>query len=385
MILTHENWSLGYEQILRDARTASSFSGTAAGMDTHSVLLLVAPTTDALCAAKIVTHMLRSDEIPHTLLPCYTQEDLRLELRKHTQQHGDTCVSAIICLDCGASVNLIHAMGAEGADTVTASNTKVYCIDSHRPVHLANVYAGLDVVLYLEHGEDLVSDGDDLSGNEDSDEDALSGNEDSDSDGGSSIGVGYGYESRRGLGNEDEGEEEWSENETSISAAKWKLDETAETTSIMTEDNDDNSYDDSMRPSMHDDDDMKDAVEDGDEDSVDDDASLEGEEDPQQGFKPFEREQDTFIEQSRSRRRRRRRREGDNDIDKNATNRLTQQEQYMERKQRIRSYYSTTYYGAPVSFVAWNLCSTLRFGSSGDLLWYSCVGKFDIFLTRLDE
>ena len=52
------------------------------------------------------------------------------------------------------------------------------------------------------------------------------------------------------------------------------------------------------------------------------------------------------------------------------------QQYVLERKQKIEGYYSTTYYGAPVSFVAWNLCSSLRFGNVGDLLWYGCVGMF---------
>ena len=51
-----------------------------------------------------------------------------------------------------------------------------------------------------------------------------------------------------------------------------------------------------------------------------------------------------------------------------------------ERKEKIQKYYATTYNGIPVSFVAWSLCSSLRFGGVGDLLWYGCVGVTDAYL-----
>lgn len=51
-----------------------------------------------------------------------------------------------------------------------------------------------------------------------------------------------------------------------------------------------------------------------------------------------------------------------------------------ERKEKIQKYYATTYKGTPVSFVAWSLCSSLRFGGVGDLLWYGCVGVTDAHL-----
>ena len=123
MILTLDQWSLGYEQILRDCRTSTPIIGT--------VLLLVSPATDSLCAAKIITHMLRSDEIPYTLTQCnnYHQLDYQLE-------HLEESIKSVICLNCGGGRSLVDKM---------PEDSKVFILDSHRPIHLQNIHAGRNV------------------------------------------------------------------------------------------------------------------------------------------------------------------------------------------------------------------------------------------------
>lgn len=76
-------------------------------------------------------------------------------------------VRAVILINMGANKNLSRLFAV--------SNVKVYVFDSHRPYHLGNVHTGKNVVLFNdrplsiggEEGE-IPSDGDDLSGGDES-------------------------------------------------------------------------------------------------------------------------------------------------------------------------------------------------------------------------
>ena len=278
--------------------------------------------------------MLRSDEVPYTLLPCYNRHELlhRLEILEDS-------VQAVVCIDCGAGVNLVDKAGN--------SSAKIYVMDGHRPVHLANVYAGMEVVVYLEHDEDLVSDGDYLSGVQSS-----SSEEESDSE----------MEEVNGmLPDQDDDlsvEKEWKDDDDDTSV----MTDNVDSLGVMSRSDEDPAKELFDGQAQDEDDDMVDAIEDNDDEDEmlkdsDDDKSIQS-----------ERSHESFATH--------RSLEPENDTELQGSPILgTTQQQYLhERKRKIENYYSTTSYGAPVSFVAWMLCSSLRFGSAGDLLWYGCVG-----------
>lgn len=61
-------------------------------------------------------------------------------------------------------------------------------------------------------------------------------------------------------------------------------------------------------------------------------------------------------------------------------------ELHRQRRNRIRMHYSAgSYHGSPSAWMAYTLCSQLRFGNISDLLWLACVGITDAYLHgRLD-
>jgi cell division control protein 45 len=65
---------------------------------------------------------------------------------------------------------------------------------------------------------------------------------------------------------------------------------------------------------------------------------------------------------------------------------ITFRELHRQRRNRIRLHYSSgAYHASPSSWMAYTLCSQLRFGNVSDLLWLACVGVTDAYLHgRLD-
>ena len=64
----------------------------------------------------------------------------------------------------------------------------------------------------------------------------------------------------------------------------------------------------------------------------------------------------------------------------------TFRELHRQRRSRIRAHYASgSYHASPSSWMAYTLCSQLRFGNVSDLLWLACVGVTDAYLHgRLD-
>ncbi|KAK4900511.1 DNA replication initiation factor cdc45 [Elasticomyces elasticus] len=114
------------------------------------LLLLVAPTVDALCAARILTAQLRRDFVPHKLR-CVTgyadlqkagEEEVR-SLRRDGEYGGQGGV--VVCLGCGGGVDLGELLGLTGEEEDGEGDghgVEVWVIDSHRSWNLENVFAG---------------------------------------------------------------------------------------------------------------------------------------------------------------------------------------------------------------------------------------------------
>ncbi|CAM9016514.1 unnamed protein product [Wickerhamomyces anomalus] len=150
---------------------------------------------DALCASKILTHVLKKELIQYQLIPIvgYT------ELKAHYDKLDDD-ISNIILLGCGSMVDLESFFEIdpnafmdndsgldEGEQT---SSRKIYVIDGHKPWNLDNVF-GSHIITCLDDGfidrelskekeayETLIS----LQGDEDEDENSDSENESTDED-----------------------------------------------------------------------------------------------------------------------------------------------------------------------------------------------------------
>jgi cell division control protein 45 len=329
MILQLENWHLGYSQILKDCRG-----------DEGSVWILCNADVDAMAAARILCYMLRSDGIAYKLRPCTTYSALESFLAK-----GDMdTVRAVILLNLGASRNLTKLIQGDTA--------KVYVMDCRRPFHLANVHAGQNVVLFWDQNQlEIPSDGDNLSGNENttSEEDSSSESEDEE--------------------DSDEGEQEFRDEDDDVMAKevpppkKPRLEQSRD-------------YDG------------------GDEDDSDVE-DLEDQDDPATGTRPRSSHGDLLPPSSKRQK---------SDDDGSVTTKegsvaaisdqgggglamaLTPQELHRQRRDRLRLYYSGgSFYGVPASYVAYLLSTQVRFGELGDLLWLSCVGVTDAYVhSRLD-
>jgi cell division control protein 45 len=334
MILQLENWFLGYSQILADCRTDHE-----TGTD-GSALILCNADVDAMSAARILSYMLRNDGVSYQLLPCMGYR----QLLKRIEQNRIDDLRALVLLNLGASRNLTRLFDSEPFLNPTV---KVYVIDCRRPVHLANIHAGGNVVVFwdgVQHDDDVPSDGDNLSGGESSsDEEEEDEVVDDDDEGETEFVL------------DDEGEKEFggddddaTKAESVLSAIESTCDD-EEQREYDGENEDDPGEESSVKrrrvgdkasertePSPPRDDESQTAVLDG----------------PKQGQKPS----------------------------------LTPRELYVERRNRLKLYYASgSYFGSPASFVAYKVATQLRFQEVGDLLWLACIGVTDAYLhARLD-
>jgi len=171
MYLTLDQWNLGYSQILKDCRSSSSGNGC--------ILILCAMDADAMCTARIVTYCLRGDGILYQLRPCGSYEALTKALgciSSSNPQEEDTTddIRAVLLINLGSMKNLTSLIATSSIFSPSSENdTKLYVLDCHRPIHLANIYAGRQVVVFVDElaEEELPGDGDGLSGDEEEDED----------------------------------------------------------------------------------------------------------------------------------------------------------------------------------------------------------------------
>jgi cell division control protein 45 len=362
MLLFPEHWHFGYEQIKTDCQ---------AGEEGQSVLLLCNADVDAIASARIVSYMLRSDGVHYQLLPCTNYA----ALNKHLRTVQLDAVRAIVLLNFGAARNLSRLF-EEHPDL--NENTKVYVMDCRRPVHLGNVHAGANVVVFMDGtqtNDQIPSDGDNLSGNESSsDEEEASNSEGSSDDDDSS-----------GDDDSDKGEE--SEEEAAfddvIDATTGRNSQRGDKPEQNAEyDGEDEgetggSFTRRQRANLNQDDDN------GDEDEDDDRSPSEGHSSKRQrteskegdGSDGHNADGATDVEQSEP------------DTPSPAKNSISPRELHRQRRERLRSYYNSgSFFGSPAAFIAYEIAQQLRFGEQGDLLWLACVGVTDAYLhSRVDK
>ena len=459
MILEREQWHLGYASLLRDCREGGG----------GRALLLVHPDVDAMSSARILGYMLRADGVPHQMRPCPGWGRLRRVLsgmgvvalppppddddvdddedgdgggRRGDRRGADaiedddedgvarssssSCdVRAVVLVNMGANRNLAKLFSSSGGSAV-----RCYVLDCHRPYHLANVHAGKGVVLFNDRPfEDMEvpSDGDDLSGN-----DETSVSDDSSDDDGGDDDDGGGGGRRRGGGagkgwedddSGDEGEREF-ELEDKTEGGRDEDDED--------EDEDEDASDEESEggdakpakrrrtteaddPARPDDDDLRDSDDEDDEEDRDNDEYGGGKTTTKKGrirtsstgrgggdplnttaatadltMNVMDETLMTAGDEDE---------DDDDDDDGNGGGPMTSssssspsdevvdlRELRRLRRSRVRLHYSSgSYHGSPSSWSAYALCRQLRFGDVPDLLWLACVGVTDAYLHgRLD-
>jgi cell division control protein 45 len=341
MILQLENWYLGYSQILNDCRPDDDGS-------TGSTLILCNADVDAMAAGRILSYMLRNDGVSHQLLPCMSYPQLISGLSRHCSDD----VRAVVLLNLGANRNLTRLFDSE---PYLDPSIKVYVMDCRRPVHLANVYSGNNVVVFwdVQNDEELPSDGDNLSGTESS---SSSEDDDDEEDEESSDDEGDGeheFEDEHDKENEF-GEEEDDLDKDDVMPAEEPARDVCDEQETDYDGEDEKEEEESPTGSKRRK--TKEASEGGD-DEVHDDKSMEDKDDAE----PSETQQSSLPT-------------------------MTPRELHQDRRNRLRMYYSTgSFYGSPVAFVAWTVATQLRFQEVGDLLWLACVGITDAYLhARLD-
>nr|CAF06070.1 related to sna41 protein [Neurospora crassa] len=110
------------------------------------VLILVALETDALCACRILTQLLKHDYIPHKIQPVAGYSDLEragTELVSPMMETRGGAGGVVVCLGVGGMVDLGTVLGLEPeGEENTFGGVEVWVIDSHRPWNLGNVFGG---------------------------------------------------------------------------------------------------------------------------------------------------------------------------------------------------------------------------------------------------
>lgn len=105
---------------------------------------------DALCAAKLISSLLKTDLIPHKIVPVVGFEDLQASFKSAVAD--DVEIKNILCIGCGATVDLLDFLGISDEDDTnwTATKRKIYVIDNHRPWNLDNLFGSPNVVCFLD-------------------------------------------------------------------------------------------------------------------------------------------------------------------------------------------------------------------------------------------
>jgi cell division control protein 45 len=351
MLLQVEDWHVGYSQILHDCRKSTDEAEGGA-----SVLILAHADVDALCSARILSYMLRADGISYELRPCRSYQSL-LEISASIAR-DQLSYRALVLLNLGAHRDLgkLFDENEDGGPNLPLDTMKVYIMDSHRPVHLKNLYSlhGDNVVVFLDTVEGVPSDGDDISANESSTDEEDSDSESEDQDEG-----------------ETEFQDELSEEENEFGAENDPLSDA--------EDGPDPADSSPSKPDGEfgrDGDDEYDAEDEGEggrkrsregKDTDDDDASMSSDD-----GKNVSMTTQTTAPASPE--------------DTQDASAIMTSQQIEDRRARVRAYYNSgSTYGSPASFCAYKIATQLRFGDLGDLLWLACVGVTDAYLhSRLD-
>ncbi|CAK9103521.1 Cell division control protein 45 homolog (Suppressor of nda4 protein) [Durusdinium trenchii] len=94
-----------------------------------TVIIYVALDCDALCTCKIITSLLKTDNVSYKLKPVRWHEDIVSDYRMTSEQQE---VRSIVMINCGGDIGIEETLGLSDA-------TFCYIIDSHRPFNHINL------------------------------------------------------------------------------------------------------------------------------------------------------------------------------------------------------------------------------------------------------
>ncbi|KAF3327282.1 cell division control protein 45 [Carex littledalei] len=133
--------SIKAESFYSDLRAAAAASATSP--------LLIFPSasdTDSLCALKIITHILSTDSILFSVYPVSSFADIAKNSLLSSSKDQTLC---LLLINWGSSHDLNRIL-----DLRPESRTRVFVIDSHRPIHLHNLSEQNDRVVVLYTADD---------------------------------------------------------------------------------------------------------------------------------------------------------------------------------------------------------------------------------------
>jgi len=104
-----------------------------------TVVVYVALDCDALCACRIVTGLLKADNVPFKLVSVHWQDEILADY-KETSRHD--VVRSIIMINCGGDMDVQEAFNLTGG-------TFCYLIDCNRPLNHANILPSRDHAIVL--------------------------------------------------------------------------------------------------------------------------------------------------------------------------------------------------------------------------------------------
>lgn len=270
--------------------------------------------------------------------------------------------------------------------------TKIFVMDCRRPVHLANIYADESIVVFsdgVQQTDDLPSDGDNLSGEDESSssdgsEDDDDNDDDDDTANNSSMGGDEEHEFEGNNNNDDEYEYEGDRvtKQTDPNNTNNHHHHPEQESDYDGEDEGDKERRRRRRKintnsggAQIDDDESASLTEPiADDDNQNDDNDMEEDENKKEGYNDQNGEDEDFGKNC------------NNNNDNNSPPSMTPRDLHKERRVRLRHYYAEgSFYGSPAAYTTYTIATQLRFQHVGDLLWLACVGLTDAYVhSRID-
>ncbi|BGP17816.1 hypothetical protein JCM10213_008384 [Rhodosporidiobolus nylandii] len=135
MLIPSTSTAQAYQHILSRAR----------GSPACTTYLFVSPDVDGLCAARLLSGLLKTDDVPHQTIPVGSWVDLMNE----AMGIKDEDVRNLILINLGATADLYAIFGPSDPSTGQQGlnfppSCMIHVLDSHRPVALSNLFTRSD-------------------------------------------------------------------------------------------------------------------------------------------------------------------------------------------------------------------------------------------------
>eukprot|EP01038_Epipyxis_sp_PR26KG_P005061 gene5061-7065_t len=131
------------------------------GRQACTVMIFVAYEPDAMASTRMLTQLLRNDNIAYSIRPIINLEDMQHTYRSYLTQD----IKTIILVNCGAIYNIPKLF-----DLDRGGDVRCFILDNHRPIHLSNIYSNFNVVVFdgddelaIEEDDNIPSDDSDIS------------------------------------------------------------------------------------------------------------------------------------------------------------------------------------------------------------------------------